>query len=288
MIPLPLSLTIIFSLLRLSLAAHPPNPPVTWLYPPPASHPLTFNALDTVNVSWISAHTPASLTLACQNNNNNNDNNAESTPALHLRVPATGSRLISLAPASQYRTCCFEISSSSNHHGEGGGGAIFSIINDESLPPFFRTLASPPSFSSSNDGTGTAPQATSPEEGKNSKTTCDDGKKPAAVVIGVAVAVGGFAAMSAAAYLSLGLLRGSRRSRSRSRVRARGGGKGKGEGEGEVDKGSKTREWVFGNDEDGGAEGKEEEKGEGRGEKVMATEEGIVRGLQREDGGWGG
>ncbi|KAI4259971.1 MAG: hypothetical protein L6R35_007444, partial [Caloplaca aegaea] len=159
---------------------------------------LIFNALDTVNVSWISAHGHASLALACHNNNNsdNNSNGAPnaSTSALHLQVPATGCRLVSLAPASPYRTCRFQISAPANSSTIISFSASFDIITDEARSPAFRTLDH---LASNNPLDG---HRTTKIEGGRGKKKCNgpqqqqqQGRKYAMVVgvgVGVGVAVG--------------------------------------------------------------------------------------------------
>ncbi|KAL8874787.1 MAG: hypothetical protein Q9198_006766, partial [Flavoplaca austrocitrina] len=84
---LPSYLTAILSLLTLTIAVENPsnsNDDVTWLYPSLAAPSLSFNILDTVNVTWISTRTPAFLKLSCQK-----DNNPYSSE-LEIPVPATG------------------------------------------------------------------------------------------------------------------------------------------------------------------------------------------------------
>ncbi|KAL9021325.1 MAG: hypothetical protein Q9185_001435 [Variospora sp. 1 TL-2023] len=188
-----LSSTIILSLLTFTLAASsPPNTTVTWLYPPPSSPAaLIFNALDTVNVSWISAHSRASLTLACHKNKNsdNNSNGAASafTSALHLQVPATGCRLVSLAPASPYRTCRFQISAPANSSNIISFSASFDIITDEARSPVFRTL-DPLASNHPLDG---PKKCNGPQQQQQQQQ--QQGRKSAMVVgigIGVGVAVG--------------------------------------------------------------------------------------------------
>ncbi|KAL9030536.1 MAG: hypothetical protein Q9196_001357 [Gyalolechia fulgens] len=93
-------------------ADHPPANYVTWLYPADSTDVLTFNTLDVVNVSWISAYAPTFLDLACHNSSGGYSS------ALKIQVPATGNRLVSLHPAASYtatyQRCRFEISAPDN------------------------------------------------------------------------------------------------------------------------------------------------------------------------------
>ncbi|KAI4168139.1 MAG: hypothetical protein LQ343_006630 [Gyalolechia ehrenbergii] len=89
-------------------ADYPPANNVTWLYPSDYTQIFTFNTLDIVNVSWISAYAPTFLDLACHSASGG------FSSVLNIQAPATGNRLISLNPAATYQRCRFEISAPEN------------------------------------------------------------------------------------------------------------------------------------------------------------------------------
>ncbi|KAL8802951.1 MAG: hypothetical protein Q9200_006406, partial [Gallowayella weberi] len=141
-------------------ADQPSTDSVTWLYPSQIaldSQDLTFNTLDTLNVSWISTHTPAFLTLSCSSSSsssNNQDPTAAYTTILQLPVPASGTRLISLLPLALAtnptpQQCHFSLSSSTtpppantNNH---DNSIPFAILNEPDQTPALWTPDSTPS-----------------------------------------------------------------------------------------------------------------------------------------------
>ncbi|KAI4277431.1 MAG: hypothetical protein L6R38_005445 [Xanthoria sp. 2 TBL-2021] len=193
----PLYLSASFLLTTLTLAIDQPqksSSDVTWLYPSLSVPSLTFNTLDTINVSWISHNTPAILKLSCQTNN-------YYTTALELPVPATGNRLVSLlllssyTPSSSssspsYQSCSFELSSPTNITNISQSVA-FNLTATSTQEPAFWSL-DPNSFSSSSqkylDQKARAEEARCKD--KNTSTS-------AMAAIGVGVAVGVFALTTA-------------------------------------------------------------------------------------------
>ena len=192
---LPSYLTAILTLLTLTIAIENPsnsNDDVTWLYPSLAAPSLSFNILDTVNVTWISTRTPAFLKLSCQK-----DNNPYSSE-LEIPVPATGNRLISLmilsSPASSsapsYDNCRFELSSPTNSPNLSESVA-FNLTAISTREPSFWSLDSS-TFSSSSEKF-LEQQARAQEARCKNKNTSTS----AMAAIGVGVAVGVFALTTA-------------------------------------------------------------------------------------------
>ncbi|KAI4109652.1 MAG: hypothetical protein LQ339_001765 [Xanthoria mediterranea] len=201
--PLYLSAFLLLLSSALTLADDPPqqssSSDVTWLYPSLSVPSLTFNTLDTINVSWISHNTPAYLKLSCQTNN-------YYTTALELPVPATGNRLISLlslqpsTPTTSitttpspppYQSCTFQLSSPTNITNISQSVAF----NLTSLPinhaPAFWSL-DPTSFSA-------ATQTFLDQKSRADDARCRDKNTStsAMAAIGVGVAVGVFALTTA-------------------------------------------------------------------------------------------
>ncbi|KAL8695268.1 MAG: hypothetical protein Q9218_000166 [Villophora microphyllina] len=208
-------------------ADHPPNTDVYWFYPAalPTNQNLTYNTLDTLNVSWISSHTPTFLNLACQNDN-------AYTSVLKTQVPATGNRLVGLGIASGYQGCHFEISAPSVmlniSHGVG-----FMMTDQQDKTPVFWTSGS----SSMTGNNGSCAAAAS--ESRNG----DGNNRYKMVGIGVGVAVGVFA-ITTAGWLLIETQRRKRRSRGRSTdVDASGKGRD-----------SRIKEWVKETTREGGIE----------------------------------
>ncbi|KAL9576717.1 MAG: hypothetical protein Q9212_006869 [Teloschistes hypoglaucus] len=213
--PTTCSLLIIISTLLSSVLAidPPPNTDVTWLYPIVPStinnnnhQKLTYNTLDTLNVSWTSSRSPAYLNLACQKG----DDSSDYTSVLKTLVPAIGNRLVGLSIATGYQACHFELSAPSVllniSHGVG-----FEVVDDENVSPVFWTSllsggagANSSNSSSSmaeslctaaaaargaNDGAGSG--------GNNNNNNNGSREKYKMIGIGVGVAVGVFAGTTA-------------------------------------------------------------------------------------------
>ncbi|KAL8854669.1 MAG: hypothetical protein Q9221_000451 [Calogaya cf. arnoldii] len=189
----PLHLAVFILLTTLTLAIDPPQKSfegVTWLYPSLSVPSLTFNTLDTINVSWISHQNPASLKLTCQTNN-------YYTPALELPVPSTGNRLISLlllssssSSSPSYQSCRFELSSPTKIT-TLPQSVSFNLTAIPAQEPAFWSLDSN-SFSSSSS-TYLDQKAKAEEARCKNKNTSTS----AMAAIGVGVAVGVFALTTA-------------------------------------------------------------------------------------------
>ncbi|CAO1600743.1 hypothetical protein XANCAGTX0491_004425 [Xanthoria calcicola] len=206
--PLYLSAFLLLLSSTRTLADDPPQQPsssssdVTWLYPSLSVPSLTFNTLDTINVSWISHNTPAYLKLSCQTNN-------YYTTALELPVPATGNRLISLLslqpstssststsnPTSPppYQSCTFQLSSPTNITNISQSVAFnLTSLPSTTQPPAFWSL-DPTSFSA-------ATQTFLDQKSRADDARCRDKNNTstsAMAAIGVGVAVGVFALTTA-------------------------------------------------------------------------------------------
>ncbi|KAI4254061.1 MAG: hypothetical protein LQ352_003334 [Teloschistes flavicans] len=217
-------LLIFFTLLSLILAIDPPpNTDVTWLYPivPPTNNNqnLTYNTLDTLNVTWISSRSPAYLTLTCQ------DDNDAYTSVLKTQVPATGNRLVGLSIASGYQGCHFELSAPSVMPNISHGVGFEIVANEDESPVFWTSLSSSPAAArSAGDG--------------GSNNNSNNTNKYKMVGIGVGVAVGVFASTTA----GLLLVEIHRRKR---RLRASGGGvEGEENRSGAANDKGRVEEWV--------------------------------------------
>ncbi|KAL9001108.1 MAG: hypothetical protein Q9169_000291 [Polycauliona sp. 2 TL-2023] len=183
------------SLLSVTLAADEPsqgdNEDVTWLYPSLAAPSLTFNILDTINVTWISTHTPAFLKLSCQKG-------TVYTTALELPVPATGNRLLSLMilsstnsiSSTSYDSCHFELSSPTNFTNLSQS-VSFNLTAISTQEPAFWSLDSS-TFSSSSEKYLEQQARAQDARCKNKNTSTS-----AMAAIGVGVAVGVFALTTA-------------------------------------------------------------------------------------------
>ncbi|KAL8634570.1 MAG: hypothetical protein Q9228_007835, partial [Teloschistes exilis] len=219
-------LLLIFSTFLSSIRAidPPPNTDVTWLYPIVPStnnnQNLTYNTLDTLNVTWISSRSPAYLTLTCQD-----DNNAY-TPVLKTQVPATGNRLVGLIIASGYQGCHFELSAPSVIPNISHGVGFEIVDHEDESPVFWTSLSSSPTVArNAGDGGGN----------NNNNNNINKYKM---VGIGVGVAVGVFACTTA----GLLLVEIHRRKR---RLRASGGGvEGEQNRSGAANDKGRVEEWV--------------------------------------------
>ncbi|KAL8942954.1 MAG: hypothetical protein Q9216_001369 [Gyalolechia sp. 2 TL-2023] len=161
-------------------ADHSPANKVTWLYPGDYTRTLTFNNLDIVNVSWISAYAPTFLDLACHNSS------GDYSSALKIQVRATGNRLISLNPAATYESCRFELSAPENSS-TISRSPNFDVESDELRVPAFWTLdghaADGRQIDDADDGPCT----------RRSRHEVAMQNKQAMIGVGVGVAVGVFA-----------------------------------------------------------------------------------------------
>ncbi|KAL8704908.1 MAG: hypothetical protein Q9201_001977, partial [Fulgogasparrea decipioides] len=133
------------------------NNDVTWLYPIPPSTPqgiLTYNTLDTLNVSWISTHAPTYLTLACYTQTQSQSQNKSAyASTLQIAAPATGNRLISLNYAKGFTRCRFEISTPANTS-TVSHSHTFDLLDQEDKDPVLWTLeSSAPAAQRTNDST---------------------------------------------------------------------------------------------------------------------------------------
>ncbi|KAL8720245.1 MAG: hypothetical protein Q9225_002877 [Loekoesia sp. 1 TL-2023] len=167
---------------------HPPANDITWLYPNDYNQNLTFNVLDIVNVSWISAYAPAFLNLACQHKTDNGYSSA-----IQIQVPATGNRLISLNAAATYRDCHFEISAPANFTNISHSPSFEMTAKDDREPVFWTM---------DHLNANTQQEKASRHE----SCTSDPQKKFAMIGIGIGVAVGVFA-ITTAAYTLLTIAR---------------------------------------------------------------------------------
>ncbi|KAL9601335.1 MAG: hypothetical protein Q9219_002630 [cf. Caloplaca sp. 3 TL-2023] len=214
---------ILFSACLLALthaaASHPPANDVTWLYPNDFSRNHTFNALDTVNVSWISAYSPTFLNLACH------DRSGGYYSALQIGVPATGSRLVSLHSAAIYQGCHFEISAPANFSNISHSPS-FDITVEEDQPPVFWTAIGQ---ADGNRGGGCASSRADNDGGDDTR------RKYAMIGIGVGVAVGVFA-ITTAAYMLLTIARRRKNMMKRKQQF---------DSQESIDRGSMTKDWVF-------------------------------------------
>ncbi|KAI4201936.1 MAG: hypothetical protein LQ350_002984, partial [Teloschistes chrysophthalmus] len=201
---------------------------------------LTYNTLDTLNVSWTSSRSPAYLNLACQKG----DDSSDYTSVLKTLVPAIGNRLVGLSIATGYQGCHFELSAPSVllniSHGVG-----FEVVDDENVPPVFWTsLLSGGAGANNSNSSSTlaeslctaAAAARGANDGAgsggnhNNSNNSGSREKYKMIGIGVGVAVGVFAGTTAG-WLLVEIQR-----RKRRRV----GGEGGGEEGGDKDKGSSS------------------------------------------------
>ena len=205
-----------FSLLAFTLALdHPPANDVTWLYPSDYTQNLTFNTLDIVNVSWISAYAPTFLNLACQHTTDDGYSSA-----LKIQVPATGNRLVSLISAASYRNCHFEISAPANFTNISHSPSFDMTALDEQQPGFF-TL---------DHGVANAQQRNNGGASSNAGSCTNNPRQKYAMIgIGVGVAVGVFA-ITTAAYTLLSIARRTKRLRQQQERKG---------------SDSRTKEWVL-------------------------------------------
>ncbi|KAI4271965.1 MAG: hypothetical protein LQ337_005635 [Flavoplaca oasis] len=230
---LPLYLTAILSLLTLTIAAENPSnsddDDVTWLYPSLAAPSLSFNILDTVNVTWISTRTPAFLKLSCRKGNN------PYSSELEIPVPATGNRLISLmilsstasSSTSTYDTCRFELSSPTNSPNLSESAA-FNLTAISTREPSFWSIDSS-TFSSSSEKF-LEQQARAQEARCKNKNTSTS----AMAAIGVGVAVGVFA-LTTACFVLYEVQRRKKRQAKEDAGEGEGDGEGPRERESEVE-----------------------------------------------------
>ncbi|KAL8681827.1 MAG: hypothetical protein Q9186_002059 [Xanthomendoza sp. 1 TL-2023] len=265
-------------LIALAQAADQPSTnAITWLYPSKSdldTQDLTFNTLDTLNVSWISTHTPAFLTLSCSSSSSSSSSSDDQAPTdayttiLQLPVPATGTRLISLIPLALTttptpQTCHFSLSTSSsspsttppttNNNNNNNTSIPFTILHDPNTPPILWT---PDSLSSSSSSPSKYQQAKT--HAQASQCQKKDTTTSTMAAIGVGVAVGVFALTTAVFVLY------------EVRRRKKGVEGGEGVGRGRKGKEVRTERWIAktlrSENEDGGVE-LEEGRGRGRGKR---------------------